>query len=120
MPAIHADPGGQAIVVSAGASIGAFNALAMLCRYPHLFGAAICMSGTYHIEQFIGGLDEDLYFSAPLHFLPGWRARSWTCCGSGVVSWPPAGAWEDIGESWRGRGPGGEGIPNRVDDWGPE
>ena len=68
VPAIHADTGGHEIV-AAGSSIGAFNALAMLCRYPHLFSAAICMSGTYHMEKFIGGFNDDLYFSSPLHFV---------------------------------------------------
>ena len=58
-------------VVAAGASIGAFNALALLCRYPHLFRTAIGMSGTYDIEGFIGGGSEDLYHASPLQFLPG-------------------------------------------------
>ena len=71
VPAIHADSSPQSVVV-AGASIGAFNSFAMICRYPHLFGAAVCMSGTYHVEQFIGGdTTEDWYFSSPLQFLPG-------------------------------------------------
>ena len=35
LPAIHADLGGQDLdVITTGASIGAFNALAVLCRYP--------------------------------------------------------------------------------------
>jgi len=35
VPAIHADLGGQAInVITSGASTGAFNAVAVLCRYP--------------------------------------------------------------------------------------
>jgi len=32
-----------------------------------------------------------------------------------------AGDWEDTGESWRmGEALGAKGIPNRVDNWGPE
>ena len=31
-----------------------------------------------------------------------------------------SGAWEDIGESWRAAEVvGAKGVPNRVDDWGP-
>jgi len=42
VPAIHSDLGGHApLIITAGASIGAFNSLAVMCRYPHLFGAAI-------------------------------------------------------------------------------
>ncbi|MFI5074921.1 MAG: alpha/beta fold hydrolase, partial [Actinomycetales bacterium] len=56
VPAIQADTGGHEIV-AAGSSIGAFNALAMVCRYPQLFRAAICMSGTFHMEKFLGGFN---------------------------------------------------------------
>ena len=73
VPAIHADLGGQALdVIASGASIGAFNAVAVLCRYPDVFSAAIGMSGTYRIERFYDhAWSQDLYFSAPLQFLPG-------------------------------------------------
>ena len=71
VPAIHADSAGPQEVIVAGASIGAFNSLALISRWPHLFRAAICMSGTYDIEKFIGGFTTDLFFSSPLHFLPG-------------------------------------------------
>src|ERR1700750_1760665 len=73
VPAIHADLGGHAIdVITTGASIGAFNAVAVLCRYPDVFGAAIGMSGSYRIERFYDeAWNHDLYYSAPLQFLPG-------------------------------------------------
>src|SRR5919202_118428 len=39
VPAIRADLGGDRTpIVTAGASIGAFNAVAVLCRFPDLFG----------------------------------------------------------------------------------
>jgi esterase/lipase superfamily enzyme len=123
VPAIHADLGGQAIdVITAGASIGAFNAVAVLCRYPDVFGAAIGMSGTYRIERFYGeAWSQDLYFSAPLQFLPGLdgahlgRLRS-----RRVILACGAGAHEDVGESWRMADVlGSRGVPNRVDNWGP-
>ena len=124
VPAIHADLGGQAMdVIAGGASIGAFNAVAMLCRYPDVFAAAIGMSGSYRIERFYDeAFSQDLYFSAPLHFLPGLdgpqlgRLRErFAILASG------AGRWEDVGESWQmAAALGAKGIPNRVDDWGAE
>ena len=124
VPAIHADLDGQALdVIATGASIGAFNAIAMLCRYPDVFAAAIGMSGTYRIERFYDETwTQDLYFSAPLQFLPGLDGpqlellrQRFAVLASGD------GAWEDIGESWRLASLlGGKGIPNRVDNWGQE
>lgn len=64
VPAIHADEGAELPIVTSGASIGAFNALAVVCRYPQFFGAAVCMSGTYRIEQFFDGqVNQDLWGS---------------------------------------------------------
>jgi esterase/lipase superfamily enzyme len=124
VPAIQADLGGQAMdVITTGASIGAFNAVAVLCRYPDVFGAAIGMSGTYQIERFYADAwSQDLYFSAPLQFLPGLdggqldRLRS-----RRVILASGEGAHEDVGESWRmADALGSKGVPNRVDDWGPQ
>jgi len=120
VPAIHADCGGSPEVIAAGASIGAFNALASVCRYPHLFRAAVCMSGTYHVERFIEAFSDDLYFASPVHFVPGMGGevlgqlrRRFVILASG------SGRWEDVGESWAMANVLGErGIPNRVDDWG--
>ncbi len=124
IPAIWADSGGQEMpLVCAGASIGAFNAVTMLCRHPDVVRAAIGMSGSYAVEQFYDGAwSPDLYFSAPLQFVPHLhggdldRLRTrFALLATG------AGAWEDPGESWRLAGVLGErGIPNRVDDWGPD
>ncbi len=123
VPAIHADLGGQPIdIITTGASIGAFNAVATLCRYPDAFGAAIGMSGTYRINRFYDeAWSQDLYFSAPLQFLPGLEGpqldrlrQRWIILASGE------GKWEDVGESWRLADVlGAKGVPNRVDNWGP-
>ncbi len=120
VPAIHADSSPQPIVV-AGASIGAFNSLAMICRYPHLFAAAVCMSGTYSVEKFIGGpFTDDLYFASPLHFLPGLEGPALHALRQRfVVLASGSGRWEDVGESWAAaKALGDKGVPNRVDDWG--
>lgn len=122
VPAIRADSPGAEEVIVGGASIGAFNALALICRYPHLFRSAICMSGTYDVERFIGGFTDDLFFSSPLHFLPGLEGPTLdTLRQRFVVLASGSGAWENIGDSWRAAGVlGSKGVPNRVDDWGPD
>ncbi|HEX4062586.1 MAG TPA: alpha/beta hydrolase-fold protein [Streptosporangiaceae bacterium] len=124
LPAIHADLGGQPIdVITTGASIGAFNAVAVLCRYPDVFGAAIGMSGTYRIERFYNeAWSQDLYFAAPLQFLPGMNGAQLDRLRSRrVILASGEGAHEDMGESWRmADALGAKEIWNRVDNWGPQ
>lgn len=124
LPAVYADLGGQQPrIVTTGASIGAFNALALLCRYPDVVDVAVGLSGTYRVERFYDGEPtEDLYHSSPLHFLPdldgpqlGLLRERFVILASGQ------GAWEDVGESWHAADVlGRKQIPNRVDPWGPE
>jgi esterase/lipase superfamily enzyme len=124
VPAIHADLGGQPIdVISSGASIGAFNAVAVLCRYPDVFSTAIGMSGTYGIDRFYDPpLTENFFYSAPLQFLPGLEGPQLDALRQrNVVLATGEGAWEDVGESWKMASVlGAKGIPNRVDNWGPQ
>ena len=123
VPAIYADCGDQPLdIVTAGSSIGAFNAAALICRYPDVFSRAICMSGTYNMRRFIEATSDDLYYASPLEFLPSLdgdvldRLRQrFVLLASGQ------GAYEDIRESWRlAHVLGQKGVPNRVDPWGPE
>jgi len=125
VPAIHADCRSEEIgVVAAGASIGAFQALAAVCRYPDTFTAALCMSGTYDLRRFMNTEPTgDFRHASPLHWLPDLdegehlkRLRSrFVLLASGE------GHAEDIGESWRVADVlGRKGIPNRVDSWGHE
>ena len=124
VPAIHADLGGhQAGVIATGASIGAFNAVAVLCRYPDVFAAAIGMSGSYRIERFYDQpWSDDLYFTAPLQFLSGLAGPHLDLLRKRfVVLASGEGAWEDVGESWdMASALGAQGVPNRVDNWGPQ
>ncbi len=123
VPAIHADLGGHQVdIITSGASIGAFNAVALLCRYPDVFSTAIGLSGTYSIERFYDPpWTENLFYSSPLQFLPGLEGpqldrlrQRFAVLASGE------GAWEDVGESWNmAAALGAKGIPNRVDNWGP-
>jgi esterase/lipase superfamily enzyme len=124
VPAIHADLGGNAIdLITSGASIGAFNAVAVLCRYPDIFSAAIGMSGSYRIERFYDDAwSQDLYSSSPLQFLAGLEGPQLDLLRQRyVVLASGDGAWEAVGESWNmASALGAKGIPNRVDNWGPE
>jgi len=121
-PAIRTDCQSEDIeIITAGASIGAFNALSALCRYPDIFSHAICMSGTFDLERFMHGpVNENFTWASPIHnlatlddeHLEALRQRS-------VILASGEGANEDIGESWNAAHVlGSNGVPNRVDSWG--
>lgn len=122
VPAIRADCASDAIeIVAAGASIGAFNAVAVTCRYPHLFRAAVGMSGTYDLERLLGFEGNgDFYFASPLKFLPGLEGPLLDRLRQRFVVLPVGqGRWESPDESWAlAHLLGAKGIPNRVDPWG--
>ena len=123
VPAIYADLGGRQRIVTTGSSIGAFNAVALLCRHPDLVEAAIAMSGTFRLQQWLDWQSsEDLYLASPLHFLPGLQGPQLDMLRQRfVVLASGEGAHESIDESWAmARALGDKGIPNRVDNWGPE
>lgn len=125
VPAIRRDCQSEYMeIVTAGASIGAFHAVALVCRHPDVFRLAIAMSGTYDLEQLFGfSATHDYYFASPLLFLPNLREgeqlhrlrRCFLLLAYGQ------GRWESPEQSWRmAEILGGRGIPNRVDPWGPE
>ncbi len=124
VPAIRNDCGSADIeIIATGASIGAFNAVASVCRHPDVFRMAIAMSGTFDLSKYLEGrMNEDFYFSSPLHYLPGLEGPQLDLLRSRFVLLPTGeGNFEDIGESWRiARVLGAKGVPNRVDPWGPE
>ncbi len=124
VPPIRSDCASPDIeIIATGASIGAFYAVASLCRHPDVFRLALGLSGTYDLSGYLQGQwNEEFYFSSPLHFLPGlddgWQLdalrRRFALLATG------SGRWESPGESWRmAEVLGAKGIPNRVDDWGP-
>jgi esterase/lipase superfamily enzyme len=123
VPAIRHASASDGLIWTAGASIGAFNALAALCRHPDVFGTAICMSGTYNMDKFLQGQrTPDCCACSPLDFVPdvqGWhldmlRQRF-------VLLAHGQGAHEEPAQSWNvARVLGAQGIPNRVDAWGVE
>jgi hypothetical protein len=126
VPAIRVDCRATDLdIMVAGASIGAFNALASVCRHPDLYFAALCLSGTYDLQKkFMDneGTHESFVMS-PLHFLPQMqdgehlrRLRE-----RFVLLAHGKGRWESPEESWRvADALGAKGVPNRVDEWGTE
>jgi esterase/lipase superfamily enzyme len=124
MPAIRMDCRSDSIeVITAGASIGAFNAVATVCRHPDAFRMAIAMSGTYDLSKYLEGrMNENFYYSSPLHYLPDLEGPQLDMLRQRFVLLPTGeGEWEDIGESWRMANTlGARGVPNRVDSWGPD
>ena len=124
VPAIRSDCETPDIEIwSAGASIGAFHAAAVVCRFPDVFARACAMSGTYDLRRFFDAKEftDEFWVSSPLHFVPmldgvhldKLRTRF-------ILLISGEGRAEDIGESWRlANVLGKKGIPNRVDNWGP-
>ena len=121
VPAIFADCGGPQPLLAAGASIGAFNSVAVTCRYPDVFTGAIAMSGTYDLDKHYPEWTENLYYGSPLQFVPGIEGENLELLRRRMVILASgSGEWEDVGQSWRMGGVlGAKGVPNRVDDWGP-
>lgn len=123
VPAIHEDCRGAQDVVVTGSSIGAFNALAVTCRFPEAFRAAVCMSGTFDLRKHYDHEFSDAYYDAsPLDFLPGLEGEQLDRLRQRFVLLASGeGDWEDIGQSWRvAEALGAKGVPNRVDSWGPD
>jgi esterase/lipase superfamily enzyme len=126
VPAIYKDCKSELPIWSAGASFGAFHAAAVICRFPDVFTRAIALSGTYDLRRFFDAkyseFTEDYYVSTPVFFVPKLSGKHlevlrsrfvYIGCGQGRA--------ENIGESWHlANVLGKAGIPNRVDDWGPE
>jgi esterase/lipase superfamily enzyme len=124
-PAIRLDCKSPEIGIwAAGASIGAFHAAAVVCRFPDIFHKAISMSGTYNLMRFIEVTEpnEEYRVSSPLYFLPGLEGVHLDVLRTRFILLATGeGKWENVGESWAlANALGAKGIPNRVDNWGPD
>lgn len=125
VPAIRSDCQAPDIELwAAGASIGAFHAVAMVCRFPDVFARACAMSGTYDLRRFFDAKDftDEFWVSSPVHFVPTLEGPHLDKLRERFILLPSGeGRAEDIGESWRlAHVLGGKGIPNRVDPWGAD
>lgn len=124
VPAIRRDSGDyDGLIWTSGASIGAFNALACVCRHPDVFGTAICLSGTYNMNRFLEGeMTRDYYESSPLDFVPDLQGKHLELLRQRFILLAHGqGPYEDPEQSWKvERVLGPKNIPNRVDAWGQE
>ena len=126
VPAIRTDCRSPDIEIwAAGASIGAFHAAALVCRFPDVFARALAMSGTYDLRRFYdapgNAFSDDFWASSPLHFVPHLGGRHLDVLRTRFVQFSSGeGKAEAIWESWAlANVLGRKGIPNRVDSWGP-
>lgn len=125
VPAIRMDCKSSDVPIwVAGASIGAFHSVAVLCRFPDIFHRALPMSGTFDLMRFIEAqhYTEHYFVASPLQFVPKLEGLHLDVLKQRFVQLATgAGRAENVGESWAMANVlGAKGIPNRVDDWGPE
>jgi len=125
VPAIRMDCHSDDIGIwTAGSSIGAFHAAAMVCRFPDLFHRALAMSGTFDLMRFSeADRPTDAFrIASPLYFVPHLQGQHLELLRTRHIQFATGeGKWENIGESWQlARVLGDKGIPNHVDSWGKD
>lgn len=121
----HAAGDGEARIVTAGASFGAFHAANCLFRRPDLFRGVIAMSGFYDLapDYFKGYSDDACYFNNPCWYLQGLDGGPLhllqTACRIVIVS--GRGAYEAPAESRKLADVlASRGIPHVLDLWGAD
>jgi esterase/lipase superfamily enzyme len=125
VPAIRMDCKNEDLeVIATGASIGAFHAVAVLCRWPNVFSHALAVSGTFKLDRFLKTQEtsQDFFVSSPHLFVPTLAGQHLDVLRRRFVLFASGeGRAEDIGETWSMANIlGRHGIPNRVDSWGPD
>ena len=95
VPAIRVDCRSPEVeIVAAGASIGAFNAVARLCRHPDVFSAGRSASAAPTIWRSCSGFRADenllLLLAAPVPSQPRRGRAARACCGTASSSSPSA------------------------------
>jgi esterase/lipase superfamily enzyme len=124
-PAIRQDCKSDSIGIwTAGASIGAFHAAAVVCRFPDIFHRALSMSGTYDLLRFCERKDPTDYYrvSSPLFAVRQMGEQHLELLRTRHIHIASGeGKWENLGESFKLASALGEyRIPNYVDSWGPD
>lgn len=125
VPAIRMDCQNTDIPIwTTGASIGAFHAAALVCRYPDVFTKALPMSGTFNLMRFIEAdhPTDDFRRASPLYFVPHLQGRHLELLQTRYIHIVTGeGKWESLKESWGlANVLGPKRIPNYVDSWGPK
>ena len=115
---------GEVPIVTAGASLGAFQAANTFFRNPGLFAGCIAMSGIYDLKHYTGDyFDDTCYFNSPVDYLPGIENEKILsemrykniiiACGQGAYEDPAASRQlSDILHS--------KNIPHWLDMWGED
>jgi esterase/lipase superfamily enzyme len=124
VPAIPTDcQDDSAEIVVAGASLGAFGALALTSPDPWAFRAPVAISGSNDKERLMGVEGNgDFYFASPWRFLHGLDGPALDALRQRFILMAfGGGRWESPGDNWRmAEILGAKGVPNRVVPWGPE
>lgn len=61
----------NSFLIAHGCSFGAYHAVNIAFRHPHLFGRVLALSGKYDMASFLGGYyDDNVYFNTPSAFVP--------------------------------------------------
>jgi esterase/lipase superfamily enzyme len=70
IPFIKSHCQGDVMIITTGASLGAFHAANTFFRLPHMVHGTIAMSGSYDLKQYTRGYwDDNVYFNSPVHYL---------------------------------------------------
>lgn len=77
IPFMLSENGVPSLIVH-GCSIGAYHAMSLALRNPHLFQKVVALSGRYDLTRSVGPFedlfgghyDQDVYFITPTHFVP--------------------------------------------------
>ncbi|MEQ1501690.1 MAG: alpha/beta hydrolase-fold protein [Myxococcota bacterium] len=109
---------------TAGASLGAFNAVTAVSKHPEWFDLAVTMSGTFDLSRWLNGYrDDDFYYNHPLDFLPnlGPSEQLDRLREARFVLGVGRGRWDNPPNSFRmARALAEKGVWNRVELWGPD
>ncbi|MCC6621313.1 MAG: hypothetical protein IT385_08660 [Deltaproteobacteria bacterium] len=109
---------------AAGASFGAFHAVAVTCRFPDVFARCAALSGSFDLRRFFqthaGDFTQEFWVSSPLHFVPTLGGHHLDVLRTRFILLASGeGRAEAIEESWwMANALGRMGVPNRVDSWG--
>jgi esterase/lipase superfamily enzyme len=64
-------------IISAGAELGAYQALRLALKHPELFDKVIAMSGYFDINRYMDGFkDDNSYYNNPIEFIPNLNNQS--------------------------------------------
>jgi esterase/lipase superfamily enzyme len=62
---------GNPFLMTHGCSFGAYHAVNIAFRHPHLFGRVLALSGKYDMTGFFNGYyDDNIYYNTPSHYVP--------------------------------------------------